>query len=274
MKSTIIKRIMAFLILIFCTVAISACSTQSQKLSNTKEELSLKAEIKANKKKWNNKVKNVPIINYPKFDSSSESIEDDHLNFSLQLIKGLKDSNLNESTFFNKNTVINATVINFEEMKGKVIGPTTEVTILVNKVLSGGKSLEGRRIKTEFGGGLTKVKYVYSDFEGNYHGNDHGYSDPNTQVFAATQAFPMPKIGDKIVTQVVNFSTISKGQRENYKTMYKLMSKNFYPIRDPYVLFWIKKGDKYQPNNPGFAHIQNDEINKITNRINTIMSKK
>lgn len=259
--------------IIFCILSITACSTQSQKFSNAKEESFLKAEIKSNKKKWNNKIKNVPIVNRPNFDPTSESIENDHMNFSLELVKGLKDSKLTESTFFKRNTVINATIINFEEMKGKTIGPTTEVTIHVNKVLSGEKSLEGRTIKTEFGGGLTKTEYLYTDFEGNYHGSDYGYDDPNTKVFAANSAFPMPKIGSKFVTQVVNYSTISDGQRQNYKTKYNLTPKNFYPIRDPYVLFWVKKGKKYQPNNPGYANVQNDEINKITNRINTIMSK-
>jgi len=271
MKSTMIKRVITYLIIIFCTVFISACSTQSQKLSNSKEDSSLKTEIKSNKQKWNNKVKNVPIVNYPELDSTSESIENDHLNFSLQPIQGLKDSNLNEPNFFKKNTVINATVVNFEEMRDKVIGPTTEVTIFVNNVLSGQKSLEGRTIKTEFGGGLTKSEYLYTDIEGNYHGNDYGYNDPNTEVFANDPAFPMPKIGSKIVTQVVNFSTISKGQQRNYKTKYQLTPKNFYPIRDPYVLFWIKKKGEYRLNNPEFKDIQNDEINKITKKINTMV---
>lgn len=162
MKSTMIKRITIYLIIIFCTAFTSACSKQSQKLSNSKEESSLKAEIKSNKKKWNNKVKKVPVVNYPKLNSASESIENNHLNFSLQLIKGLKSSNLNRSTFFKHNTVISATVVNFEEMKDKTIGPTIEVTILVNNVLSGQQSLGGHTIKTEFGGRIDKGKvFVY-----------------------------------------------------------------------------------------------------------------
>lgn len=273
MKSTMIKKIIICSMIIFCVLPIIACSTQSQKLPSTKEDSSLKTEIRSNKKKWNNKVKNVPTVDYARLNSITDSIEDNHLNFSLQLVKGLKDSNLTESTFFKKNTVINATVINFNEMKGKVIGPTTEVTILVNKVLSGRKSLEGRTIKTEFRGGLTKVEYLYTDPEGNYYGENYGFNDPNAKVYAYSPAFPVPKIGSKIVTQVVNFSTVSKGQRENYKNMYKLTPKNFYPMSDPYVLFWIKKGNKYQPNNPGYTNIQNKEINKITKKINTIMSK-
>jgi len=273
MKYTMIKKIMAYLIIIFCTVFTCACSKQSQKLSNSEGESSFKSEIKSNKKEWNIKVKRVPIVNYPKLDSTSESIENDHFNSSLQLIKGLKDNDLDNATFFKKSIVINATIVNFEEMKDKAIGPTTEVTILVNKVLSGKKSLEGRTIKTEFGGGLTKVKYIYTDVEGNYYGNYYGYDDPNTRLFANDPAFPMPKIGSKIVTQVVNFSTISKGQQRNYKAKYKLTSKNFYPIKDPYVLFWIKNKGGYRLNNPGFKYVQNDEVNKITKKINTMIPK-
>lgn len=121
------------------------------------------------------------------------------------------------------------------------------------------------------GEGLTKVKYLYTDVGGNYYGNEYGYNNPNTVVFANDPAFPMPKIGSKIVTQVVNFSIISKGQQKKYKAKYKLTSKNFYPIKDPYVLFWIEKKGRYQLNNPGFKDVQNDELNKITKKINTMM---
>lgn len=271
MKYKKINSVVTYLIMTLCLMSISACSTQSQKLSNTKEQSSFETEIKTNKKKWNNKIKNIPVVKYPKVSSTTETIEEDHYNFSFQLVEGLKDSKLNEASFFKENTVINATIVNYKEMKDKVISPTTEVTIFVNKVLSGSKSLKGRTIKTEFGGGLTKVQYLFSDVEGNYYGKDYGYNNPDTKVFADNLSFPMPKIGSKIVTQVENFSTLSKGQQKYYETKYKLTSKNFYPIKDPYILFWIKKGNKYQLNNPGFVNIQNDEIEKITSKVNKLL---
>jgi len=90
--------------------------------------------------------------------------------------------------------VIQGTVINLAEMKDKQFSPRIKATLLVNKVVLGDTSLKGKRIKTEFGGGIAKTKEIYTDIEGNYLRKDYGYTNPQTRVFVSYSSFPIPQI--------------------------------------------------------------------------------
>ncbi|AUI72476.1 hypothetical protein COSHB9_09550 [Companilactobacillus alimentarius] len=54
-----------------------------------------------------------------------------------------------------------------------------------------------------------------------------------------------------------------------YKQNYGLTTRNFYIIRDPYILFWVKKKGEYYPNNPQLRKSGNSrmtDLNKFVNK--------
>lgn len=268
MKSKINKTVLVISVFLLMILSISGCSFSKKSQSSSNEDTKLQQILKTNQKSWSNQIKDVPKVTPPGGEDGKESVESDHLNFSNQMVKGLNNSSFDANLLNSNKNVIEGTVINLEEMKDK-LGTTTKATVLVDKVLSGENSLKGKKIKTEFGGGLNKTEYVYSDVEGNYLGDKYGYDSPNTRVYVNDPNFPMPKIGSKFVTQIQKYSGRDKIQTKNYKEKYQLTPNNFYIIKDPYVLFWVEKNGKYELNNPIFKNSKTDSnLDKITKQIN------
>lgn len=250
MQLVINRRILftSFILFLLC----SGCSIRNKDSEIANDKLNY--QMSYNSKKWDESVKKgLEVSAFPnKYDP--KEIIFLHNNFSLETVDGLKSISLTHSDLFkSRETVIEGKVINLQPMKDKLSPTTTKATILINKTLSGKNITPGNQIYTEFGGGIDTANSAFSDAEGNYIGGPNLPKNPESKVFVKNPAFPLPTIGDKIVTKIHSYNPVNENQMKLYKNKYGLERKNFYIIKDPYIFFWIKRNNKYELNNP-FLH--------------------
>lgn len=223
-------------------------STHEQKIKTEQRNKT----IRTNQKKWNKKLKNIKVLDQNEFKNAFVKIPNGYDDESTSL-KNLKNGN---------KYLIKGQLIDLEGMIGRPIAPETEATIYVSKVISGDKKLQGKTIKTVFAGGLTKGKYLYSDY---------GIKNRQETIYYPSATFPMPQIGSQLIMGIGNYHPDSTQQEKMYKK-FGLSQNNFYTINNPETTFWVKTNGKYQINNPAFnnsaAKHKFKNIYKLTDKFN------
>jgi len=244
-------------IMIMSIFLFAGCSQQKQPTeqdSKVEQQQRVK-QIRSNRKIWNNKVSKATRINQTKFKQTFTTIPTGYNDDEMSLTR-LRSGN---------QAVLEGQVINLTPMLDRGLAPETKATIYVRRVVSGDKSLQGQTIETEFSGGLTQAQDLYKDF---------GINDAKTIVYDEKTTFPMPKIGSLVVMGVGKYQPASDEQQASYKK-YGLTTKNFYPLNNSEVTFWIKSRGKFKLNNPAFSEksVQNKYKNifEVTKELNQML---
>ncbi|MFH5811141.1 hypothetical protein [Companilactobacillus sp. FL22-1] len=233
-------------------LSLSSCTNQSPSSAPAVKT------IRQNKTKWNRRLRQAVDLDKkisdqtptipPAYDDSSMSWQ--RLTAGNQLL-------------------VKAQVVNLQPELGRLV-TETKATIYIEKVISGDKSWQGKTIKTEFSGGLARVKDYVNVFTDKDTTKDFGFDDPNTIIRASDPSIPMPQIGQKIIIGLNRF----RAENENQKKMYQhfgLSRKNFFVINNPQVTYWTQESKTYRLNNPAFLKgnlKKYPNLKRITERLN------
>lgn len=253
----------SLLVLALCLFLLAGCSLnnntaeQQQKIEQQKRQKT----IKHNRQVWNKKVEAAKDVNQPNYDK-----------YLTVVPSGYKDEDMSLAHLKNGNKLlVRAQVINLQPEFGRLWLIETKATIYIDKVISGDKKFQGKTVKTEFSGGLSKAQDYFNTFEGEYVGEDFGVKDSKTIIYHTNPTIPMPKIGQQIVVGLNKYRPETKARKKLYEG-YGLTTKNFYVINNPEVTYWVKQQGKFELNNPAFAKKENrgkyPNLVKITKKLN------
>ncbi len=250
-------KLKVIIITVLSIFLLAGCSNKQNSIhQDTKVEYEKRVKlIESNRKNWDEKIKKAKKLDQSKFKNNFTTVPSRYNDEDMSLAR-LKSGN---------QFVIEGQVINLTPMFNVQLAPETKATIYVKKVISGDKSLQGENIYTEFSGGLTKAKDLYTNF---------GITDPKQIVYDEKATFPMPKIGNYVVMGMNRYQPEDDKQQSRYQHV-GLTTKNFYPINNSEVTFWVKDNDKFRLNNPAFYHkgIKKDYPNifKLTKELNKLL---
>lgn len=213
--------------------------------------------ISKNQKKWNVKV------------NSAKKIDQSALKKAFTTVpQGYDDTEMSWSRLKNGNRyLVEGQVINLQPMLGRSYLTETKATIYVKKVIGGDKSLQGKLVKTVLPGGLAEAKDAYLDVNGQYIGKQFGITDPKTLTYATDVTSPLPRIGQELVIGLGKYQP-ENANREQMYAKFGLTTKNFYPLNNQDVTFWVKKKGKFYLNNPAFTEKKYPNLFKVTEILN------
>lgn len=209
------KTLIALIALIF-VLPLAACSNTSKDTA-----------IKENTSRWHKTISGLEVVKTDKYGNDRGYI--------ARTMKELKK--VNES-------VIQGTVYDMSKIDNFNNGAYTKVTVYVDKVISGKKSLQGKKIVLVMNGGITTTNSWYK--------NQNQTRETNHDILVQYNEAPLPKVGSKIIGGI---TTIEKTEPTIYmKTIKKnnLANTNTYDLDMPAFNFWIKdsKDKQYHLNNP------------------------
>lgn len=210
------KKILIALMALIFILPLAACG-------NTSED----AAIKENASKWNKTVSELEVVKTDKIGNNRGYI--------AQTMKQLKKVN---------KSVIQGTVYDMSKMNNLDNGAYTKVIVYVDKVISGKKSLQGKKIVLVMNGGITTTNRWYK--------NQNQTREADHDIWVQYNEAPLPKVGSKIIGGI---TPIGKTEPTVYmKTIKKnnLANTNTYDLDMPAFNFWIKdsKDKQYHLNNP------------------------
>lgn len=241
-------------------ILVSGCSLkQSQSTKMTQQQQS--KLIKHNQKIWNEKIRAAQNIDNPNYDQ-----------YVTVIPQGYNDEDMSLKRFKSGNQLaVKARVLNLQPEVDRLLNTQTKATILIEKVLTGNKELQGKTIKTEFTGGLTTAGNYFISVEGNYEGDQVGFPNKKTSIYTTTATKPMPKIGQRIILGLKRYQPENKYRQAMLKKN-GLTTKNFYVIQNPEATMWVKENGKYRVNNPAFYLKENKtkvkNMMKLTAKLN------
>lgn len=210
------KKILIALIALIFILPLAACGNMSED-----------AAIKGNTSKWNKAISDLEVVKTDKYGNDRGYI--------ARTMKELKK--VNES-------VIQGTVYDMSKMDNLNNGAYTKVTVHVDKVISGKKSLQGKKIVLVMNGGITTTNSWYK--------SQNQTRETNHDILVQYNEAPLPTVGSKIIGGI---TTIEKTEPTIYmKTIKKnnLANTNTYNLGMPAFNYWIKdsKDKQYHLNNP------------------------
>lgn len=225
------KKIWGILAIIAVFVTLISCSNGAHKTYNSKkdtENASLKHKVKVNRKHWNKMISEAVIEYLPSGTNFDDTFP------------------TNWHDFKNKNDyVVEGTIVNYEKMEHQQLMIQTKATIHVDKVLNGNKTLEHQYIVTTVPMGFAFTNDVKASVEGKTEAK-------NTEVLYKQTSFPLPKVGDKIITGIKSNKKKFEKNRSFKKDMakYNLDGSDSYMITEPNYNFWVEdKQKKFVINN-------------------------
>lgn len=210
------KKILIALIALIFILPLAACGNMSED-----------AAIKGNTSKWNKAISDLEVVKTDKYGNDRGYI--------ARTMKELKK--VNES-------VIQGTIYDMSKIVNLNNGTYTKVTVHVDKVISGKKSLQGKKIVLVMNGGITTTNSWYK--------NQNQTRETNHDILVQYNEAPLPTVGSKIIGGI---TTIEKTEPTIYmKTIKKnnLANTNTYNLGMPAFNYWIKdsKDKQYHLNNP------------------------
>ena len=125
------------------------------------------------------------------------------------------------------------------------------MTVRIDRVISGNKGLEGKRVYLNFPGGFARERDIYTSSKGTL-----STANPDKIIFYNILNTPLPAIGSKIITGLRNDS---KHEKEQLDGLY---------ISDAENTFWVQRNKKYELNNPAFKEVHRElPIFKLTKEL-------
>lgn len=243
------------LVTLLSLILLTGC--KSNQTDTKKEQEQRNSVIAKNQKHWQKQV------------AKAKKIDQKSLQKAFTVIpRGYNDEDMSWSRLKSGNQhLIKGQIINLEPMLGRAYLTETKATIYVKQVLGGDKTIQGKTIKTILPGGLAEAKDAYLNVNGQYIGDKFDITDPKTLTYSLDATSPLPKIGQNIVTGVGNYRPENANRERSYRK-YGLTTKNFYPVNNQDVTFWVQRQGKFQLNNSAFTKKNAPNLFKVTKRLN------
>ncbi|MCH4009176.1 hypothetical protein [Companilactobacillus sp.] len=239
----IFSLIMATLLLI----PLSACSLISNNSKNDVEQHQKfsQHQLDKNDRVWNQKLKDAKI----ETTSYGASVQYSMIPTSIAELKQ-----------YNK-TLVKGTVFNLQQMTGCKDEAYTKVSLFVDEVIRGNKSIQNTIISFNLNSGFID------------HPKQSEYD------YIKKTEVPMPAIGSQLITGLSkrNINQISDAKIKNFFQTNQVANFNSYSLNDPVNSLWIKNhGDsKFHLNNPLLNKRSKDDwyankLLKLTDKLNQI----
>jgi len=229
-----------FLVIILSAVLLSGCSQKTvsndrNKSTNIETKIRPQTQIQNRKTKWDRSVSKVRTVERPFFNISRNY---DGITF--------------DQFKYNNTYVVEATILDFHKIKWVANMPKTKMTVRIDRVISGNKSIEGKRLYLNFPGGFARERDIYTSSKGTI-----STTDPDKIIFYKIPNTPLPEIGSKIITGLRNDV---KHVKQQFDSLY---------ISDVEHTFWVKRNRKFELNNPAFQTANRSlDIFKLTDELN------
>jgi len=232
------KLYLAMFLLMFLLVGCTQKKvSEVNKSTDIETHVRPQTQLRKNKLKWDQAVDKVRVVKRPFFN-----IPEKYQGITFDQFR------------YNNKYIVKATVLDLHKIKWLAISPKTKMTVRIDRVIKGNKGLEGKRVYLNFPGGFARERDIYTSSKGTV-----STANPDKVIFYKIPNTPLPEIGDKIITGLRNDSQHDKEQLDG---LY---------ISDAENTFWVKRGKKYELNNPAFQKAKpNLPIFKLTAELNKI----
>lgn len=236
---------------VYSVNTLKSSMTQHQKETRTLRNTN--RMINSNRKQWDKQIANADVIESNELKNDGEPIAS-----SLEQLQN------------HSKLVIEGTVYNLQKMNSPKNMAYTKVELHIDKVISGDKDIQGKRIYLAMAGGLVSFDHWYA--------NMSKPKDFNHEILVNIEEAPLPKIGSKVITGVIPNVIDESSEYNDALKQSGFTINNSYAISNQQYNVWIKNPGKkkYVLNNTKVNKraAKNNDLTKALQKLTDQINKK